>query len=109
MSKVRITDSSGNVFEDLGVPDAAEKQLKVRLAVAINHAVEERRLNQTDAAKIIGAVQPDVSMLANYKLSGFSIGRLFTYLTKLHRDVEIAIRPSRSDGRVRVRELEGCA
>ena len=36
-----IIPSSGNVFADLGVSDAGEKQTKVRLAVAINHILEK--------------------------------------------------------------------
>src|SRR4051812_8800567 len=94
--RVRVSDSSGNVFEDLGYSDAAELKLKARLAAAINHAIEGRGLRQAEAARVLGASQSDVSALANYKLNGFSLGRLVDYLTALNRDVEIAIRPSRS-------------
>jgi len=104
--RVAISESSGNVFEDLGLPDAAEQKLKARLAAAINRVVEARGLRQTEAARVLGASQPDISALANYRLSGFSIGRLVDYLTALNRDVEIAIRPSRTRGHVSVRELE---
>ena len=104
--RVAVSESSGNVFEDLGLPGAAEQKLKARLAAAINRAVEERGLRQAEAARVLGASQPDVSALANYKLSGFSIGRLVDYLTALNRDVEIAIRPSRHRGHVSVCELE---
>ncbi len=103
--RVTVSDSSGNVFEDLGRPNAEEQKLKARLAAAINRAVEARGLRQAESARVLGASQPDVSALANYKLSGFSVGRLVGYLTDLNRDVEIAIRPSRSHGHVTVREL----
>jgi predicted XRE-type DNA-binding protein len=36
--------SSGNVFADLGLPDAAELDTKMRLAVAVNRLLESRRL-----------------------------------------------------------------
>lgn len=101
-----VSDSSGNVFEDLGRPNAEEMKLKVRLATAINHAIEARGLRQVDVAREINAAQPDISALANYKLANFSVGRLVAYLTSLNRDVEIAIRPSQSHGHVSVRELE---
>lgn len=103
--RATVSDSSGNVFEDLGRPNAEEQKLKARLAAAINRAVEARGLRQAEAARVLGASQPDISALANYKLSGFSVGRLVGYLTDLNRDVEIAIRPSRSHGHVTVREL----
>ena len=35
-SKIDVVPSSGNVFTDLRLPNAEEKQTKVRLAVAIN-------------------------------------------------------------------------
>lgn len=102
---VAVSASSGNVFDDLGRPNGEELKLKARLAAAINRAVEARGLRQAEAARVLGASQPDISALANYKLSGFSVGRLVTYLMSLNKDVEIAIRPSRSHGHVSVREL----
>jgi predicted XRE-type DNA-binding protein len=104
--RAAVSDSSGNVFEDLGRPNADELQLKVRLAVAINHVLEARGLRQVEAARALGAKQPEISALANYKLTGFSLGRLVTYLVNLNQDIEIAIRPSHSHGHVTVRELE---
>jgi predicted XRE-type DNA-binding protein len=105
--RLAVSDSSGNVFEDLGRPDAEEQKLKARLAAAINRAIESRGLRQAEAAVALGATQPDISALANYKLSGFSVGRLVTYLLCLKKDLEIAIRPSGSEhGHVSVRELE---
>jgi predicted XRE-type DNA-binding protein len=46
-----------------------------------------------------------VSALANYKLDGFSVERLMTFLTALDQDVEIVIRKkprSRAAGRISV-------
>ena len=40
----KVVASSGNVFADLGLPDAAELDTKVRLAVAVNRLLESRRL-----------------------------------------------------------------
>ncbi|HKZ01129.1 MAG TPA: XRE family transcriptional regulator [Pyrinomonadaceae bacterium] len=44
-----VTRSSGNVFADLGLPRAEERQTQVRLAVAINQVIKQRRLSQSDA------------------------------------------------------------
>ena len=90
---------SGNVFADLGLPDAREMQTKLRLAYAINEIVESRRLTQANAAELLGIPQPRISALKNYKLEGFSVERLMTFLTALDRDVEISIR-KRTSSRV---------
>jgi predicted XRE-type DNA-binding protein len=88
----RITESSGNVFADLGFRDADERLTKVRLAAAINKLLESQNLSQVEAAKRLGINQPKVSALANYRLEGFSVERLMLYLTILGQDVEIVIR-----------------
>ncbi len=87
-----ITRRTGNVFADLGYPDAEERQTKLRLAHAINGVIARRRLTQAAAAEKLNINQPKVSALANYKLDGFSVERLITFLTALDQDVEIVIR-----------------
>lgn len=90
-----IEASSGNVFADLGLPDAGELDTKVRLAVAINRALATRKLTQASAATLLGVNQPKVSALKNFKLDGFSVERLMGYLTALGSDIEIRIRSPR--------------
>jgi predicted XRE-type DNA-binding protein len=100
-----ITRGTCNVFADLGYPDADERQTKLRLAHAINTIVANRRLNQAAAAETLGVGQPKVSALANYKLQGFSVDRLMTFLTALDQDVEIVIKQkprSRAAARITV-------
>lgn len=100
-----ISRGTGNVFADLGYPDAEERQTKLRLALAINGVVARRRLTQAAAAEKLGINQPKVSALANYKLDGFSVERLMTFLTALDQDVEIVIRKkprSRAAARISV-------
>jgi predicted XRE-type DNA-binding protein len=101
-----ITDGTGNVFADLGFPDAAERQTKTRLAMAVNAILKARRLKQAETAAILAIPQPKVSALANYRLDHFSVEKLMTFLNALNQDVEIIIRPSRDDvGRVSVLAL----
>jgi len=93
------------VFADLGLPDAAGRQAKLRLAYALNQVLEERKLSQADAAKVLAVTQPKVSALRHYKLAGFSVERLMNLLTALDQDVEIVIRRkprSRKAGRISV-------
>lgn len=102
---VEISRGSKNVFEDLGYPDAAERQAKLRLAYALNQVLEHRQLTQAAAAQLLGLNQPKVSALRNYKLAGFSVERLMTFLTALDQDVEIVIRNkprSRQSARITV-------
>jgi predicted XRE-type DNA-binding protein len=87
-----VIQSSGNVFADLGLRDAGEKQTRVRLAVAINQIIEARHLSQTAAAHLLDINQPKISALVNYRLEGFSVERLMHFLNALDRDVEIVIR-----------------
>jgi predicted XRE-type DNA-binding protein len=87
-----VVQSSGNVFGDLGLRDAGEKQTRVRLAVAINQIIEAQRLSQAAAARLLDVNQPKISALVNYRLEGFSVERLMHFLNALDRDVEIVIR-----------------
>ncbi len=105
-SRPRVVPSSGNVFADLGVPHAEEKQTKVRLAAAINQIIAGRKLSQMAAARRLRVNQPKISALSNYQVDGFSVERLMNLLIALDRDVDIVIRPkprSRKAGRIAVR------
>ncbi|MBI3678115.1 MAG: XRE family transcriptional regulator [Proteobacteria bacterium] len=103
--RIGMTRGSTNVFADLGYPDAGERQAKLRLAYAINRIIDMQKLTQIAAAQALGVTQPKVSALLHYKLEGFSVERLMTFLTALDRDVEISIKPksrSRPSGRISV-------
>jgi predicted XRE-type DNA-binding protein len=102
---VEVEEGSGNVFVDLGFPDAGERKTQVLLAIQIQQILEERRLTQASAARILGVSQPKVSALVNGRLEGFSVERLMTFLTSLGRDVQITVgrkRSAGSSGRIRV-------
>lgn len=87
-----VTRGTGNVFSDLGFPDAVERQAKLRLAYALNQVLEARKLSQADAAKMLRVTQPKISALRHYKLAGFSVERLMNLLTTVDQDVEIVVR-----------------
>src|SRR5947209_19768601 len=92
---VSVTEGSGNVFADLGLPNPEQEMMKARLTLQIYRIVRERGLTQTQAAKTLGIRQPHVSLLMRNRAGSFSVGRLLEFLTALGHDVEIAIRPSR--------------
>jgi predicted XRE-type DNA-binding protein len=88
-SKASVIPGSGNVFKDLRLPGAEEKQTKVRLAVTINQIIATANLSQAAASEVLKVDQPKISALANYRLDGFSVERMMNFLNSLGRDVEI--------------------
>ena len=79
--------SSGNVFSDLELPDSQEMLTKAELARQINHLIEQKKLTQSAAAKLLEIDQPKISALSKGKLSGFSLERLFRFLTILGQPI----------------------
>ena len=57
--KITFEKSSGNVFEDLGLPDAEELFLRATLGFKVFQIIENRKLTQAEAAKILGVKQPE--------------------------------------------------
>jgi predicted XRE-type DNA-binding protein len=88
-----VHDSSGNVFEDMGMRDADERLAKAELARVIRKTIRERGLTQAEAAGILGAAQPDVSDLVRGKLSRFSMDRLERFLNALDMEIRIQVGP----------------
>ena len=104
MTKRDYIESSGNVFADLGFPDADEMLAKAELAIKITGIFRRDRLTQAQAAEILGVDQPKISALVRGRLAGFSIERLLRFLLLLGTDVSITIKPhQRSRHRSRAR------
>jgi predicted XRE-type DNA-binding protein len=89
--EIQVHPSCGNVFADLGLPNADELLLKAQLAEQIGSLISGRQLTQSEAAELLGVDQPKVSALMRGKLSGFSTERLFRFLNALGSNVEIHI------------------
>jgi predicted XRE-type DNA-binding protein len=87
----RFTESSGNVFADLGLPDAGTRLAKAELARRITLEIQERDLTQHEAAEILGIDQPKVSAITRGRLKEFSLDRLLTLLGRLGMDIEIVV------------------
>ncbi len=90
---IKIAESSGNIFRDLGFPDeeAKEELLKAQLGAEIFHILQSRKLTQTEAAKILGVKQPEISRLKGGKFSYYSVERLMRFLDRLNCEVSIHI------------------
>ena len=95
MSKKTYEVGSGNVFEDLGLPNAEEHLVKAQLVFKIDTILKQRGLRQADAAELFGVKQPDVSKMLRGEFRQFSVERLLRFLVALNQDVEIVVRPHR--------------
>lgn len=91
--ELKITRSSGNVFQDLGYPNADEHLLKAKFAMIINRIIKQKNLTQIDAAKLLDIDQPKISRLSRGQLSGFSIDKLMVFLILLNQDIEVTVKP----------------
>ncbi len=91
-SDLLITESTGNVFLDLGFPpdEAQNLLLRADLMIRIEKMIERRRLSQHQAAKLFGVTQPRISDLKRGKIERFSIDGLIAMLG--HAGVEVEIR-----------------
>lgn len=92
---MKVEVGSGNIFADLGLPDAEDMLLKSQIVVVLNRLIKESKLTQTAAAKLIGIGQPDLSNLLRGRIRGYSAERLMRMLTAFGQDVEITVHPRR--------------
>jgi predicted XRE-type DNA-binding protein len=95
MSGRGMEEGSGNVFADLGVPNAEEHFVKAQLVFKIDSIMKRRRMRQVDAAILLGIRQPDVSKMLRGEFRQFSVERLLRFLVALGQDVDIVVRPHR--------------
>jgi predicted XRE-type DNA-binding protein len=97
--KTRIDVGNGNIFADLGLPDADTHFLKAQIVAEIYRLTNERELTQTKAGKLMGISQPEVSRMFKGQFREYSIDRLMGFLTGFDRDVEIVVRPHKKAGK----------
>ena len=90
---ISITESSGNIFKDLGFAheEAEGELLKAQLGAEIFSILHSRNLTQTEAARILGVKQPEISRLKKGKFSYYSVERLLRFLERLNCEVSIHI------------------
>lgn len=97
--KVRVEMGSGNIFADLGLPDADTHFLKAQIVSEIYRLTTERKLTQAQACKLMGITQPEVSRMFKGRFREYSVDRLMGFLTSFDRDVEIVVKPHEKRGR----------
>lgn len=94
-SRKRYEVGTGNVFADIGAPQAGEHLIKAQLVFKIDTILKQRELTQIDAADLLGIRQPDVSKMLRGDFRQFSVERLLRFLVALDQDVEIVVKPHR--------------
>lgn len=98
-----VARGGANVFADLGLADADAHLLKAELVTRIDTIVREQDLTQTQAARLLGLSQPDVSRLLRGDFREYSLERLLRLLTALGPDIDIVVREPRAQRRGRLR------
>jgi predicted XRE-type DNA-binding protein len=102
---IEIEMGSANVYDDLGYADAEEMLVKAQLALKIGDIIKRRKLNQAQAAEVLGLPQPKLSGLLRGQFRGISEAKMLDCLTKLGRNIQIVVGPARklqTSGQIKV-------
>jgi predicted XRE-type DNA-binding protein len=89
-----IIRGSGNLFRDLGHPDADREQLRALLAAQIIGVLDDRKLTVRAAHELTGVAAADFSRIRKANLGRFTIDRLMTILAGLGQNVEVTVKIS---------------
>jgi predicted XRE-type DNA-binding protein len=94
MKRIKFTESTGNVFLDIGFsPEQAENlRLRSELMNQICKQIKRRKLTQTKAARIFGVSQPRISDLIRGRIDLFSVDSLIDMLHRAGAKVDIQVR-----------------
>ena len=89
-----IRRGSANVFADLGFPNADTHLLKAQMMSSrVQDTLQDRKLTQTEAARVTGVSQPDLSRMLKGQFRDVSVERIMRMLTKLGCEVDIVVKP----------------
>lgn len=91
---IEVETGSGNVFADLGLPDAEKLKIKSGLVIEITRAVRKLGLTQEEAGRHMGIPQPKVSALLRGDFANLSERKLMDCLNRLGYDIEIKVKPA---------------
>lgn len=88
---LELVRGSGNVYRDLGRPNAGLEQARAIIAAKIIRIIDQRRLSTRDAEKLTGVSYSEFSRIRNAQLGRFSLDRMIAILGKLDEDIEVSI------------------
>jgi predicted XRE-type DNA-binding protein len=94
---MRATKGSENVFVDCGFPPAEAENLRIRakLMMALTGYVQERKITQSRAARIMGVSQPRISDLVRGKIGLFTIDTLVNMVTAAGLKIDVDVTAGR--------------
>src|SRR5574340_835132 len=81
--RIELETGSGNVFADLGLPDAEKLKIKSGMVIEITRAVRALGLTQEEAGRRMGIPQPKVSALLRGDFANLSERKLMDCLNRL--------------------------
>ncbi len=87
-----LVRGSGNLFRDMGVPNADVEQLKALLAARIIMLLDARKMTVRKAASQTGFAAADFSRIRNAKLGRFTIDRLMTILSRFGEKIDVQVK-----------------
>ena len=90
-SDIELVEGSGNVFRDLGDPEADLKQAKAILAARIITILDERGLTVRKAGALTGFAAADFSRIRNASLGRFTLDRMMRIVAALDGRVQITV------------------
>ena len=100
-SDFELVEGSGNVFRDLGDPDADLKQAKAILAARVITVLDERGLSVRKAGALTRFAAADFSRIRNADLGRFTLDRLMKMLAALDGDLRVTLHvDARHEGEV---------
>ena len=88
-----ITESSGNVFADLGFDEPEEELAKAQLTSLITTIIDRKGWSATQAASALDMDETKLSSLLRGGFGDVSTAQLFRVLTALDHNVEITVTP----------------
>jgi predicted XRE-type DNA-binding protein len=91
---IEVETGTGNVFADIGLPDAEKLKIKSGLVIKITPAVHKLGLTQEEAGRRMGIPQPKVSALLRGDFANLSERKLMSCLNRLGYDIEIKVKPA---------------
>jgi predicted XRE-type DNA-binding protein len=95
----KVARSSGNIFEDIGLPNSEQHEIKAKIVSFLALLIERKRLPQSAVAARTGIAQPDLSKLLRGQFSGFSLDRLLSAVAAMGTDYEIKLKKPARDRR----------
>lgn len=87
-SDIEVTQSSGNIFADLGFPNPEEAEAKALISIQIERVIAQKGLTQTAAAQQMGLTEPKAADLIRGSLRSFTTDQLQHCLAALQQNSE---------------------